>query len=116
MINCLHILFDNPLNSTHKLEQLVTIQIVEPHTPQATMQVGKNANLPLQSIEIANLLKYLKLPSFGGEEKEQIEEVMNIFLHKWVHIHSLRLIPKEVRPIHANLLLIGKAYKLVHVS
>ena len=59
----------------------------------------------------ANLLKDLKLPSFGGEEKEQNKDSVNMFLHKWGDIHSLRRNPEEVRPIEASLSLTGIAYK-----
>ena len=58
-----------------------------------------------------NYLKDLKPLSFGGEEKEQNKDVVNMFLHKWGDIHSLRRNPKIVRLIEASLSLTGKAYK-----
>ena len=58
-----------------------------------------------------NLFKDLKAPSFGGEEKEWMKDAINMFLHKWGDIHSLRRNLEVVRPIEASLSLTGKAYK-----
>ena len=59
----------------------------------------KRAELP----KMANLLKDLKPPSFGGEEKERNKDVVNMFLHKWGNIHSLGRNLEVVRPIEASL-------------
>lgn len=67
----------------------------------------KCAELP----QTKNLLKDLKLPRFGGEEKEHNKDALNKFLHKWDNIHSLRRNPKVVRSIEPSLSLTGKAYK-----
>ena len=71
---------------------------VEPRTPHAVARVDKETDLPH-----ANLLKDLKPPSFGGEEKERNKDVVNMFLYKCGDIHSLRRNPEEVRPIEASL-------------
>ena len=59
----------------------------------------------------AGNLKDLKPPSFGGEEKERNKDSVNIFLHKWSDIHTLRQSPEGVRLVEASLSLTGKAYK-----
>ena len=71
------------------------------------MHMESDAKLP----QMANILKDLKPPSFGGEEKEWTKDVVNMFLRKWGDIHSLRRNLEVVRPTEAILLLIGKAYK-----
>ena len=58
-----------------------------------------------------NLLKNLKSPSFGGEEKESNKDIVNMFLHKWGDIHSLRRNPEVVKLIEVILSLMGKGYK-----
>ena len=60
---------------------------------------------------MANILKDLKPLSFGGEEKEWTKDAVNMFLHKWGDIHSLRRNPEVVKPIEASLLLKVKACK-----
>ena len=71
------------------------------------MPVEKSVDLPY----MANLLKNLRPPSFGGEEKEQNKDAVSMFLHKWGGIHNLRRNTRIVRPIEASLLLTRKAYK-----
>ena len=68
----------NPIESTRRCVQFATDKIVEPRTPHAVAQVEKETDL-LQ----ANLLKDLKPPRFGGEEKERNKDSVNMFLHKW---------------------------------
>ena len=65
---------------------------------------------------MANLLKDLKPPSFGGEEKEHNKDAVNMFLHKWGDIHSLKRNPEVVRPIEASLSFDRKSVQVVDVS
>ena len=58
-----------------------------------------------------NPLKDLKPPSFRGEDKEHNKDMVNMFVHKWGGIHSLRRNLQVIRPIEASLLLTRKAYK-----
>ena len=95
------------LETAHRHAPFASDKTIEPHAPRAVAHMESNADLP----QMANLLKDLKLPSFGGEEKEQTKDVINMFLHKWGDIYSLRRNPKVVRPIEASLLLTRKAYK-----
>ena len=111
MNNRLHVMSESPLEGARKRVQFAASEDVEPHTPLVTARVGGSAEPPRQSVEIANLLKDLKPPSFGGEEKECNKDAVNMFLHKWADIHNLRRSPEEVRPIEANLSLTNKAYK-----
>ena len=72
------------------------------------MHVESDAELP----QMANILKDLKPPSFGEEEKERMKDAVNMFLHKWGDIHSLRWNPEVVRLIKASVMsLTRKAYK-----
>ena len=57
---------DSPLESTRRRVQFATDETVEPRTPQAVVQVERDADMPQ-----TNLLKDLKPPSFGREEKER---------------------------------------------
>ena len=98
---------ESPLESAHRRVHFPTDGSVETRTPQAVAPVETSAELP----KMANLLKDLKPPSFGGEEKERNKDAVNMFLHKWGDIHSLRRNPEIVRPIEASLSLTGKAYK-----
>ena len=95
---------ESPLESTRRRVQFATDETVEPRTPHAVAQVDMEINLPH-----TNLLKDLKPPRFGGEEKERNKDVVNLFLHKWGDIHSLRRSPEEVRLIEASLSLTGKS-------
>ena len=61
--------------------------------------------------KMANLLKDLKPSSFGGEEKEQNRDVINMSMHKRGDIHSLQRNPEVVSLIDTSLLLTRKAYK-----
>ena len=97
---------ESPLESTRRRVQFATDETVEPRTPHAVARVDRETDLPH-----TNLLKDLKPPSFGGEKKERNKDAVNMFLHKWGDIHSLRRNPEEVRPIEASLSLTGKAYK-----
>ena len=67
----------------------------------------KDVELP----QMEKLLKDLKPPSFGEEIKEQNKDAINMFLHKWVDIHSLSHSLEEVRLTEASLPLTCKAYK-----
>ena len=88
----------NPLENTRRRVPLAMDETVEPRTPHAVARVDRETDLPH-----TNLLKDLKPPSFGGEEKERNKDAVNMFLHKWGDIHSLRRNPEEVRPIEASL-------------
>ena len=98
---------ESPLESARRHVHFETDESGETRTPQAVAPVETSAELP----KMANLLKDLKPPSFGGEEKERNKDAVNMFLHKWGDIRSLRRNPEVVRPIEASLSLTGKAYK-----
>ena len=66
MNDCLHKMSASPLEGAHKRVQFAANEDVEPHTPLAAVHVAGIADPPQQSVEIANLLKDLKPPSFGG--------------------------------------------------
>ena len=57
---------ESPLESTRRRVQFATDETVEPRTPHAVVRVDRETDLPH-----TNLLKDLKPPSFGGEEKER---------------------------------------------
>lgn len=73
--------------------------------------MGEIADPPKQFVEIANLLKDLKLPSFGGEGKKQNKDAISIFIYKWASIHSVSRSFEDVGLVEASLSLMGKAYK-----
>ena len=97
---------ESPLESTRIRVQFAMDETVDPCTPHTVAQVDRETDLPQ-----TNLLNDLKPPSFGGEEKERNKDAVNLFLHKWGDIHSLKRNPEEVRSIEASLSLTRKAYK-----